>query len=457
MIQIAGRTISFPKGDGSLAHNNRDFIANNVVPERTSWNRTYIKESVSNAYEKCFGEAVREYNDKQKRKDRKIDNYVKKIENSDNGENVFYENIVQLGTKYDTPVVDEYGNLTEVAKETIEVLEEYVKTFQERNPNLYLFNCVLHLDEATPHLHIDYIPVAHGYKTGMKIRNSLSKALQQMGFEKGKGRYDNETIAWEKREREYVTQLCQECGIEVEIKGDKRDNLTLPEYKDVMRKVEKLQEQAEVLDKQNEELEQKKEILGQQAEELHNQVQEKKEKYKELTLREKKLFQKIEKLEKTEKEKQKILDKNELRISTLKMIEKEVGTEIKKVKSIATPVNNFFGREEYVKVKKSDWENIEDAFGSALSTNNLLDKYENKIEHLEEKIEKLNDLMGKTKKFIKINGLLEAFQDFLKQSEKESIKIKLEEKKLESKEYNDKSTLKQQELFGKKKSLEEVL
>ena len=225
MIQIAGRTISFPKGDGSLTHNNRDFIANNVVPERTSWNRTYIKESVSNAYEKCFGEAVKEYNDKQKRKDRKIDNYVKKIENSDNGEKVFYENIVQLGTKYDTPVVDEHGNLTEVAKEAITVLEEYVKTFQERNPNLYLFNCVLHLDEATPHLHIDYIPVAHGYKTGMKTRNSLSKALQEMGFEKGKGRYDNETIAWEKREREYLTQLCQERGIEVEIKGDKRDNL----------------------------------------------------------------------------------------------------------------------------------------------------------------------------------------------------------------------------------------
>ena len=58
------------------------------------------------------------------------------------------------------------------------------KTFQERNPNLYLFNCVMHLDEATPHLHIDYIPVANGYKTGMKTRNSLTKALQQMGFAK---------------------------------------------------------------------------------------------------------------------------------------------------------------------------------------------------------------------------------------------------------------------------------
>ena len=71
------------------------------------------------------------------------------------------------------------GNLTEEAKAAIEILEQYAKTFQERNRNLYLFNCVMHLDEATPHLHIDYIPVANGYKTGMKTRNSLTKALQQ--------------------------------------------------------------------------------------------------------------------------------------------------------------------------------------------------------------------------------------------------------------------------------------
>lgn len=78
---MAGRTISFPKGDGSLAHNNREFIANNVFPERTGWNKTYIRESIADAYEKCFGEAVKEYNAGQKRSDRKISNYVKKIEN----------------------------------------------------------------------------------------------------------------------------------------------------------------------------------------------------------------------------------------------------------------------------------------------------------------------------------------------------------------------------------------
>lgn len=294
---MAGRTISFPKGDGSLTHNNREFIANNVCQERTGWNRTYIRESIADAYEKCFGEAVREYNERQKRNDRKISNYMKKIENSDNGENVFYENIVQLGTKDDTSVVDKNGNLTEAAKEVVDLLDEYARTFQERNPNLYLFNCVLHLDEATPHLHIDYIPVADGYKKGMKTRNSMSKALQQMGFEKGKGRYDNEVIDWEARERDYLMGLCRERGIEVEIKGDKRDNFTLPEYKAVMRKVENLEAEAKKLDKQNETLEQRNENLQQWESDLQEQIKEMRLEKRELSEQKEQLANEVHELE----------------------------------------------------------------------------------------------------------------------------------------------------------------
>ena len=209
---MAAKTISFPKGKGYLTHNNREFICNNVVPERTSWNRIYIQEPLNDAYEKCFGQALRDYNAAQKRKDRQKADYLKEIENSGNKEKTFYENIVQIGKKEDTPVVDENGNLTEDAKTAIEILEQYAKTFQERNPNLYLFNCVMHLDEATPHLHIDYIPVAHGYKKGMETRNSLTKAFQQMGFAKAVSRKQNETVAWQERERKYLTELCRELG-----------------------------------------------------------------------------------------------------------------------------------------------------------------------------------------------------------------------------------------------------
>lgn len=73
------KTISFVKGKGSLRHNNRAYIANNVYEERTSWNITYIQQSLTDTYEQLFGSAIAEYNAKQKRKDRKIDNYLTRI------------------------------------------------------------------------------------------------------------------------------------------------------------------------------------------------------------------------------------------------------------------------------------------------------------------------------------------------------------------------------------------
>ena len=88
------------------------------------------------------------------------------------------------------------GQLSVDAQAAKEILDEYVRSFQERNPNLYLFNAVLHMDEATPHLHLDYIPVAHGYRTKMHTRNSLTKALQEMGIEPATSKLDNETMYW---------------------------------------------------------------------------------------------------------------------------------------------------------------------------------------------------------------------------------------------------------------------
>ncbi|MCI9144555.1 MAG: hypothetical protein HFH87_18385, partial [Lachnospiraceae bacterium] len=375
---MAAKTISFPKGKGHLTHNNRDFICNNVVPERTAWNRTYIQEPLKDAYEKCFGQALRDYNAAQKRKDRQKDDYLKEIENSGNKEKTFYENIVQIGKKTDTPVADENGVLTEDAKAAIAVLEQYARTFQERNPNLYLFNCVMHLDEATPHLHIDYIPVAHGYKKGMKTRNSLTKAFQQMGFAKAVSRKQNETVAWQEREREYLTELCREQGIEIEVLGIQRDNLSLPEYKAAMREVEQLEQQAVVLDKRNEALEQQNDDFAQKTSELCGQVQEMEAQNNELVLQAQKLTEQIEEAEAKEKAAKEVLAKHDLRAETFKMISKEVAAETKRMKSVAVPVTNLFGSEEYVKVKKSDWNKILDAFNKAVSRNHLLEKYEKK-------------------------------------------------------------------------------
>ena len=391
---MAAKTISFPKGRGHLTHNNREFICNNVVPERTAWNRTYIQESLKDAYEKCFGQALRDYNAAQKRKDRHKDDYLKEIENSGNKEKTFYENTVQIGKKTDTPVVDENGTLTEEAKAAIEVLERYAKTFQERNPNLYLFNCVMHLDEATPHLHIDYIPVAHGYKNGMKTRNSLTKAFQQMGFAKAVSRKQNETVAWQEREREYLTNLCKEQGIEIEVLGIQRDNLSLPEYKAAMREVEELEQQAAVLDKQLEETATK---------------------------------------EKAAKE---VLAKYDLRTETLKIISKEAAAETKDMKSVAVPMTNLFGGEEYVKVKKSDWNKLLDAFNRSVSRNHLLEKYEKKISGLEKKIAALTDQVEKLKRFVASRGLGEAFVEFVRSLAPKTMKQRLADARSEADAHN---------------------
>ena len=454
---MAAKTISFPKGRGHLTHNNRDFICNNVVPERTSWNRIYIQEPLKDAYEKCFGQALRDYNAVQKRKDRQKDDYLKEIESSGNKEKTFYENIVQIGKKTDTPVADENGVMTEEAKAAIEVLDRYAKTFQERNPNLYLFNCVMHLDEATPHLHIDYIPVAHGYKNGMETRNSLTKAFQQMGFAKAVSRKQNETVAWQEREREYLTELCREQGIEIEVLGVQRDNLSLPEYKTAMREVEKLEQQAVALDKRNEALEQQNDDLAQKTSELCEQVQEMEAQNNELVLQAQKLTEQIEEAEAKEKAAKEVLAKHDLRAETFKMISREVAAETKSMKSVAVPVTNLFGSEEYVKVKKSDWNKILDAFSRAVSRNHLLEKYEKKISGLEWKINTLTEQVEKLKRFVALRGLGEAFVEFVKSLAPQTMKQKLEEAKTDASEYNQQRKNKQQAVTRENKQWKQEL
>lgn len=359
-----------------------------------------------------------------------------------------YVNVVQIGKMTDTPVVDSEGNLTEDAKVASEVLEQYATTFQERNPNLYMFNCVMHLDEATPHLHIDYIPVAHGYKTGLETRNSLTKALQQMGFPKAVSKKKNETVAWQERERAYLTELCNERGIEIEVLGVKRDNLSLPEYKEAMREIESLEKQAELLDTENA-------ILEQHNEELQEQVEEKESQNQELSKQAEELIKKIDDLEAKEKNSQQILEKHDLRASTLKAISKEVATETKKMKSVAVPMNNLFSSEEYVKVKKSDWNKSMDAFSRTVSRNRLLEKYENKISALEQSVSILSEQVEKLKRFVTIKGLEEAFREFMKSMAPKTFKQKLEEKKAILEAQKKQRKVEEQEMGDRKRRWQE--
>lgn len=149
------RTISAMVGKGSITHNSRSFTAENVDSERTHLNIDYCNEPIKKVYHELFDEALKQYNDKQKRKDRKISDYYKHIE-SGKQEKLFHEIIFQIGNMEDMSATGEHAELART------VLDEYYQGFQERNPYLRVFSAHLHMDEATPHIHIDFIPFTTG-------------------------------------------------------------------------------------------------------------------------------------------------------------------------------------------------------------------------------------------------------------------------------------------------------
>ena len=165
------RTLSITIGGGDIRHNNRLFKPSNVDHSRTPDNITLIRENLQDAYHRLFDESVIKYNENQKRNDRKIKNYFDKIYRSKK-EKPFYEFIVQVGNQNDQP--DQ--------KKCEAVLEDFHKMMQKDYPNMAIFNSVIHVDESTPHLHLDFIPIGEGYKKGLEKRVSMQKALQNLGF-----------------------------------------------------------------------------------------------------------------------------------------------------------------------------------------------------------------------------------------------------------------------------------
>lgn len=234
-------TISLRQGSGNLNHNNRVFITENVDVNRTIENITYYQEDLNIAYNKCFSDAINMYNKNQTRKDRKIDGiqgYMNKLKNSKNGEKLFYECIVQVGNQLDMYNGIESIELREKFKN---ILDEYMKTFQKRNPNLYVFNAVLHMDETTPHLHINYIPVATNYKKGLTKRNSLSKALEEQGIKGKNKRFSNNSINWNEQEKYYLETIINKYNLTREQeRGYKREHLSLEQYKTILEYTDKL-------------------------------------------------------------------------------------------------------------------------------------------------------------------------------------------------------------------------
>ena len=216
------RTISFMPGKGSVNHNSRKFHAKNTDPERSCLNVEYCNENVKDVYHELFDEALTRYNEKQTRSDRRIDDYYEKIR-SGKQEKPFHEIILQIGDK------DNMGAKTENGRLAARVLDKYMRDFQRRNPTLRVFSAYLHMDEATPHLHIDFVPYTTGSKRGLDTRVSLKQALSALGF-KGGTRRETELNQWVAYEKEQLAAVMLEHGIEWEKKGTHEKHLSVLDF-----------------------------------------------------------------------------------------------------------------------------------------------------------------------------------------------------------------------------------
>ena len=233
------RTISFMNGEGSLGHNTRAFIAANVDADRTKNNITLVHEDLKTVYHKLFDDSLKKYNAKQKRKDRQIKNYYDKISRSKQ-EKLFYEVIVQIGNRDDTGVGSAASDIA------VKVLTDYVELFIRRNPQLYVFGAYIHMDEETPHVHIDFVSFSTDNKRGLETKNSLKGALASRGFE-SEGKGNTEWQQWSEAEKEDIAMIMQKYGIGWKKLDTHNPHLSVLDYKkqERSREVKELEQELE--------------------------------------------------------------------------------------------------------------------------------------------------------------------------------------------------------------------
>ena len=249
------KTVSFHNGSAvSRGHNLRDEKAIKLqkhIDSALSHNNEYLIDiPPREAYSEIFGEALRAYNAKQNRPERRIDDYYTHVL-GDKKKHPVYEAIIQVGDKNDTGVD---------APAEKAVIKEFIECWNDRNPNLALIGAYLHMDETngTIHAHLDYIPVATGYRKGLEKQNGLTKALEQQGFSTEKetiremvvlGDGTEEEVKtvvtaqtrWQESERQALEKCCKSHGIETARKNEKRKHLETPEYKSYKKTLDKME------------------------------------------------------------------------------------------------------------------------------------------------------------------------------------------------------------------------
>lgn len=235
------KTISAVIGKGSTHHNNRKFITENVDKSKIFNNITIVQDDIKMVYHELFDDALEKYNAKQTRNDRRIKDYHEHIRHS-RQEKEFHEVIFQIGNHDDT-----YIGTTD-SEICANILKQFAEDFQRRNPHLRVFNAVIHMDEETPHLHIDFVPFATEQKRGLSTRVSLTKALEQQEF-KGEGKLNTAPKLWIDSEKQVLANLMVERGIEWEHLGTEKSHLSVLDYKKQERQKEIAQADAQLAQK----------------------------------------------------------------------------------------------------------------------------------------------------------------------------------------------------------------
>lgn len=228
----------------SRGHNLRleNEISNKTHIDKTGEHETWFDAPVHDVYRRIFGEALARYNDRQKRADRKIKDYYDHV-SRDKQKHARYEIIVGVYNGFGCKDIECGKQLGK------EILRVYADTWKERNPNLELLGVYYHADEeGEPHLHIDYVPVAHGYKKGLDTQACLNKALeeQERFFEfdgERKSIKDNAVVRWTKRENEFLERLCETAGLKVEHPRTGEKHMQIEKFKAVKQMERELEKQ----------------------------------------------------------------------------------------------------------------------------------------------------------------------------------------------------------------------
>lgn len=237
-------SVSFRQDAGSIEHNNRIFVADNVDSSRSADNIIYVQNDLREFYHEIFDGALAEYNSTQTRKDRVIENYYDHVKRGKR-EKMFQEVVVTFGNSETCGVGSENWHIA------IELLDEYMREFEKRNPNLKVFNAVMHLDEATPHLHIDFVPVCYNQNQGLKTRVSMKRAIQQMlGITTDKKK-ECEAVLWCNSERDEMTKILNAHQINRQIVGAYHEHLPLKEYRQHTQNIKTMNHKIKTLTERN--------------------------------------------------------------------------------------------------------------------------------------------------------------------------------------------------------------